>query len=1236
MRNERMTEAFRKYYESTIKKEHNNLELIDRWGKDPARLETQINCFKSGEKIPETNKYEEDGEVFGPHRWPYNAKTDPNYSDPPIQFIIKKRLKAIGTTWWDWKNKQSIGLGYDFDSIAGHADGVGIPDEELEKLSNIQVPWIEVIRSTRGQGRHLYIWFQEPYPKTANHDEHSALADAFLSLIARHTGLNIEANKDVCGQVMWIHHVDANKDNKGYKQVKPATQFLTADHVPPNWRDHLEVVSGGRSKIRIQGWNPDGTQTKGDELDEMTQAYSRVPLDDTHLKILEDLEGTGHTALWVHDHHLFQGHTAGLKQVYDEWAERGTPIRGLFDTNSLDSDPGKPNCFAGDTKVITREGVKPIQELAGKNVEIITRRGAWVKVPFKSYGNQEVFSVTIENRDQRKVIRATGDHRWYVTKYRSNGYRKTKVNFGEREEIETKELTPGRILVQTKPQCTHIPSIVGIQHGLVWGDGTNGGALKTSQLYLFGDKDAELLKYFSGYPQRPINRSIGGVEIWDLPYHFKSLVPLHYDKSYLYGWLAGYFAADGCVSDSGSCIIVSTDKESVEHVKQVCHILGVETSKITSRINASGYKEGSIVHTVVIKAFDLTEDFFLINKHKERWASITNRQHHYWRIVSVEPADEEEVFCCTVPETHCFCLEDFILVGNCFMRPKPNGAWDVYRFGEGTEEHPLWDKQGSWTHTTYNYPATLRQICMACGGFEGTEEKQGFMFQELDDLKGALKLLETDIKIPDKAAGRNLALHRGAKEKIVLVISKERGDTKNDFPRFVKTSRGWEIWLKDASETSDKEQEEESIWSELDDKMRALKIKGPGGVGFDSWVLRDSSHKWVTHPRENIKSFLFSLGFGKPDPILGGAVFNSWLLVNEPFQPEYPGGRKWNRDSAQFAFDPIELAEGETPKHPTWDLLLNHCGSDLDEYIKDLDWCKKWGINNGGEYLLAWVACMIQNPFGKLPYLFMYGPQNTGKSSFHEALEILFTSGVKKADRALTSEQGYNGELKDVILAVIDEVDINKAGSTAYNKLKEWTTGDNISIHAKYKTVQDVKSTLHFVQMANSRSSLPVFPGDTRITAMYVPPIENEIPRDKFKTLIRDEAPHFLRTLLDYETQPADGRLMLPVVETQGKKDAIESNADDLEQFIKDHCYNVPGQATKFSDFKKRFFNTLEEYQKGEWKDRAIKSKLSENFPVGRGKKINQIIVGNLTFDSDAKEGEPYRKEGNQITKDEI
>jgi len=913
-----VTQAFKAFYDNVLSKEHNNPELIKRWGVDPSRFETQIACLKQGTRIDGANNmYTEDGEEFGPQRWPYDSKTNPHYSDPPINYIIANRLKAIGTSWWDWKNKRTVGLGFDFDNLIDHpTEGVGIPQSEIDKLDNMDIDWLEVIRSTRGNGRHIYIWFEEPYPITQNHDEHKAVALSFLPLIARYTGLNIQDNVDCKGLIMWIHHVNATKENRGYELIKPAKQILTAKHVPPNWRDNLEVVSGSRSKVRVQGWTADGTQTEGDELDEMTQSYAKIRLEEAHLQILEDLDQSGYSSFWVGDHHLWQGHTCALKQVYDKRINDGKPLLGLFDTNSPDSDPGKPNCF---------------------------------------------------------------------------------------------------------------------------------------------------------------------------------------------------------------------------------------------------------------------------------------------------------------------------------MRPKPGGGWDVYRFGEGTTECDLWDKQGKWTHTTYNCLPTLRQIVMVCGGFESPKEDQGFVFSTIEDIERALKMLRANFDVPRivrTSQDRSFFLRTRPDGKIVFTISKERSDKPADFAKYAKTSKGWERLLFDSIDLADTDQMDNEMWSDLDDVVRCLKADKQ----FEMWVVRDLSEEWVIQPRENVKSVLFSKGLAKPDPIIGTAVLKAWTLVNEPFGPEYPGGRKWNRNSPQFAYQPVELGENESPVHPNWDKLMKHCGVDLDKYVLELPWCKEWGIECGGDYLKAWVACMFRYPYHKLPYLFMYGPQNSGKSSFHEALRFLFVDGkgVENADRALTSKGGYNGELNGVVLAVIDEVDIARAGKETYNKMKDWTTGSTISIHAKFKQPKSVKNTLHFVQTANNRQSLPVDSDDTRITAMYVPSfesqLEEEIPRHTFYELLRGEAEHFMRTLFDWEIPPPTSRLALPVIETQGKKDAQQAAMDPLEAFIVSNCHPVDGYAIKMSEFKIRFYEALEDYQRGDWPISKLKQEIAEKFPVGRGRG-NVDVIGNISW-TECEPRTPYCKNGDRLVRE--
>jgi len=346
---------------------------------------------------------------------------------------------------------------------------------------------------------------------------------------------------------------------------------------------------------------------------------------------------------------------------------------------------------------------------------------------------------------------------------------------------------------------------------------------------------------------------------------------------------------------------------------------------------------------------------------------------------------------------------------------------------------------------------------------------------------------------------------------------------------------------------------------------------------------------------------------------MGNAVTRQWVLVNLPFHAEYPGGRQWNLGAPQFKYKPAVLEDGEKPHHPHWDLILAHCGGDLDDVVREKEWCQRWGLYSGKDYLTAWTACMFREPFEPLPYLFMYGPQNSGKSTFHEVIALLVTSGVVKADRALTNQNDFNGELANAVLGVVDEVNIAKAGPTVYNKIKEWTTSRYISLHPKRVQVYQQRNCLHFVQTANHRNNCPVFPGDTRITMMHVPPFLKEIPKLILYAALEKEAPHFMHTLLNMSLPTSNTRLRLPVLDTISKEDAADTNQGPLEEFLSDECYNVPGEKITMSDFYDAFMATLSMTEKLEWPKRRLRHCLPSMYPAGKSTK-GVIFIGNMSF----------------------
>ena len=76
----------------------------------------------------------------------------------------------------------------------------------------------------------------------------------------------------------------------------------------------------------------------------------------------------------------------------------------------------------------------------------------------------------------------------------------------------------------------------------------------------------------------------------------------------------------------------------------------------------------------------------------------------------------------------------------------------------------------------------------------------------------------------------------------------------------------------------------------------------------------------------------------------------------------------------------------------------------------------------------------------------LVGNQNSGKSILHQAISLLVTRGVASADRALGSNNDFNGELANCVLAYVEETDLSKNDGRAYARIKDWTTNDELWI----------------------------------------------------------------------------------------------------------------------------------------------------------------------------------------------
>ncbi len=328
-------------------------------------------------------------------------------------------------------------------------------------------------------------------------------------------------------------------------------------------------------------------------------------------------------------------------------------------------------CFAGETKVVTRGGVYPIVDLAGKTVDVLSKDGVYRPAEFSSFGVQPLMEVSFH--DGRKIY-ATPEHKWEVRNGR-----------GEIVEVTTRKLRPKshRIKRTVAPRPEKNDDYYeGIRHGFIYGDGNLNNVRdpkrkQSSTASFYGDKDAAMEPYFAEHhnpiiprKDRDCRRQHGH------PGHWKELPAAEASASYWYGFVSGFFAADGCVDRRDGCaVLVQECKRPLQAIIDQLPRIGMvagELREYDCETTPPGRKtpnKNRMAYVNLLKQF-MQPDDFLIPKHREYFEKHRkpNSKYGQWmRIKAVTETDRvEEVYCCVEPDTHRFVVSNGVLTSNCY------------------------------------------------------------------------------------------------------------------------------------------------------------------------------------------------------------------------------------------------------------------------------------------------------------------------------------------------------------------------------------------------------------------------------------------------------------------------------------------------------------------------------------------------------------------------------------------
>jgi hypothetical protein len=526
---------------------------------------------------------------------------------------------------------------------------------------------------------------------------------------------------------------------------------------------------------------------------------------------------------------------------------------------------------------------------------------------------------------------------------------------------------------------------------------------------------------------------------------------------------------------------------------------------------------------------------------------------------------------------------------NCFLFPLEDGAWRAFRFTPGTPEcKPVWEMSpNGWTTCVVNETPTMERAAVCCRGIVSPHRSgEAFLFRDAADVKEMIEALSGKISFPSFVEDRQLSVRR--KDGASLIVEFERQDADD-----AEVDAAWKLgWTKD-----------KQAWATV------VKIESRGAiVDHAPWIdklvrhvsqdgkqislFSNTKRGWQQHNTDRVRDFVIYCG--TPDFLvssrLGWCAANPWELVSIPFEREYPGDRRWNRNSAKLYYAPSSFP-GTTSY---WDMVLNHIGRGLDEAVESDDWCRAHGIETGSDYLRRWASIMIRTPARRLPMLFFYScpEQNTGKSIFHEGLSTLLdTKGYTFADKALTLQSGFNAELRGAVLCIVEETNIAKS-DLAYTRLKAWITGPSLQIHPKGKDSFLDTNFTHWIMTANDPGYLPIEAADTRIIISEVPPYEGEdIAKDVLLGHLRKEGPQFLHQFYSYDISDSAGRHTLPVLFTTEKRTRIEklqtdAKFDGLEGVPRQLCEAIIAMPKPFSGDATQLNEAL-----GDWDGQQDKKK---------------------------------------------
>jgi uracil-DNA glycosylase family 4 len=321
------------------------------------------------------------------------------------------------------------------------------------------------------------------------------------------------------------------------------------------------------------------------------------------------------------------------------------------------------NCFSGDTKYITKEGMKSFVETEDTKQLVWAKKG-WEEAEIKCFGEDYLSEIIVGPADRsrssiKRKIYSTENHRWIILR---RFQRNKKSAVFKEIEATTKQLKLRDKILCKLPKFIVNKNTEAFRHGLIFADGskTSRATARNIQAFMIRlcGKKEKYKDCFPKYTYPPSSKGDPVVNWYKTSFDMKKM-PENPSAEYVANFIEGWNAGDGTNSTAGNSRVITTfNKDAAYWLQENAALGGWVCTGCSEHIQKPNN--------------------FCKKENKPYWMIVITQEKVAWSVKSIEhKVKKEKVYCVSLPK------EEFTLQYGIYTRnSKFEETWGSVFFNE--------------------------------------------------------------------------------------------------------------------------------------------------------------------------------------------------------------------------------------------------------------------------------------------------------------------------------------------------------------------------------------------------------------------------------------------------------------------------------------------------------------------------------------------------------------------------